>query len=113
MLVPCELKSDFAMIGRKLRITSIDRAPGQLFSGTLIAVERLGSCRVQENITVPGCLGHGAVDLRVRTGPIAELSQCEPTGGTGGRPFLKRYPIQVPHRLTALAKLGENLATRA
>jgi hypothetical protein len=111
--MPGELKSDFPVIRQKSRISGVDRAPGQLFGGIFIAVERLGPRRVQENVTVPRRLGDGVIDLQVRAGPIAELSQGEPSGGTGGRPFLKRHPVQVEHRLASLAELGEDLTPRA
>ena len=113
MLVGGQLKGDLPVIGRKPGISRVDRAPGQLFRCVLLAVERLGSRRVQENGTVPRCLGDGVIDFQVGGGSVAELGQREPAGGTGGGPFRQRHPVQVEHRLTSPAELGENLTARA
>ena len=113
MLVAGQLKSDLPVIGRKPGISRVDRAPSQLFRGILLAIERLGSRRVQENGTVPRCLGDGVIDFQVGGGSVAELGQREPAGGTGGGPFRQRHPVQVEHRLTSPAELGENLTARA
>jgi hypothetical protein len=51
------------VIGRQGWISGVDRAPGQLFCGILIAVDRLGPRRVQENVTIPGRFGDGVIDF--------------------------------------------------
>jgi hypothetical protein len=108
-----ELKRDLPVIRRERGISGIDRAPGELSGGVLVAGKRLGLSSVEENITVPWGLGDGIVDFHVRADHVAELGQDKPTGGAGGRPFRQRYPIQVEHGLTGLAEVREDLAARA